>query len=103
MAYGTVRENAPVWPRLYLRAENRWVPLEFDTPQFTPQLHTQRRAAGRQPAGSSADGRCARPTVDLTGGEKHGERKTAGERRQTGGLTPSRSPDFLQRWGSGPP
>jgi hypothetical protein len=35
LAYGPTRENDPVWTRVYLCAENRWVPLEIDTPQFT--------------------------------------------------------------------
>ena len=35
LAYGPARENDPVWTRVYLCAENRWVPLEIDTPQFT--------------------------------------------------------------------
>jgi hypothetical protein len=35
LAYGPTRENDPAWTRVYLCGENRWVPLEIDTPQFT--------------------------------------------------------------------
>jgi len=35
LAYGPARENDAVWTRVYLCAENRWVSLEIDTPQFT--------------------------------------------------------------------
>ena len=35
LAYGPTRKDDPVWPRVYVCAENRWVPLRVDTPQFT--------------------------------------------------------------------
>jgi hypothetical protein len=34
LAYGPARENDPVWTRAYSCAENRWIPLEIDTPQY---------------------------------------------------------------------
>jgi len=35
LAYGPAKKDDPVWTRVYLCAENRWVPLAIDTPQFT--------------------------------------------------------------------
>jgi len=35
LAYGPAEENDPVWTRVYICDENRWVPLSIDTPQFT--------------------------------------------------------------------
>ncbi|MGM0489133.1 MAG: Kelch repeat-containing protein [Planctomycetota bacterium] len=35
LAYGPARDDDPTWTRVYLCEENRWVPLQIDTPQFT--------------------------------------------------------------------
>ena len=35
LAYGPSEKDDPVWTRAYLCAENRWVPLKIETPQFT--------------------------------------------------------------------
>ena len=34
LAYGPAREDDPVWTRAYLCAENRWVDLKTETPQY---------------------------------------------------------------------
>ncbi len=34
LAYGPAREGDPIWTRVYLCAENRWVELPIDTPQY---------------------------------------------------------------------
>jgi hypothetical protein len=35
LAYGPARKEDEVWTRVYLCAENRWVALKIETPQFT--------------------------------------------------------------------
>jgi len=35
LAYGPSAENDPIWTRVYLCEENRWVPLDIETPQYT--------------------------------------------------------------------
>jgi hypothetical protein len=35
LAYGPARDGDPVWTRVYLCAENRWVVLKTETPQYT--------------------------------------------------------------------
>ncbi|MEQ8788800.1 MAG: kelch repeat-containing protein [Pirellulaceae bacterium] len=34
LAYGPAHKDDPIWARVYLCAENRWVPLRVGTPQF---------------------------------------------------------------------
>ena len=34
LAYGPAAKEDPVWTRVYLCAENRWVPLEIETPKY---------------------------------------------------------------------
>ena len=34
LAYGPTRKGDPVWTRVYLCAENRWVSLDIKTPQY---------------------------------------------------------------------
>ena len=34
LAYGPARKDDPVWTRVYLCAENRWVPLPIETPRY---------------------------------------------------------------------
>jgi len=34
LAYGPAKKDDPVWTRVYLCAENRWVPLNIKTPQY---------------------------------------------------------------------
>ena len=34
LAYGPSREDDPVWTRVFLSSENRWVPLSIDTPRY---------------------------------------------------------------------
>jgi len=34
LAYGPAAKDDPVWTRVYLCAENRWVSLEIETPQY---------------------------------------------------------------------
>lgn len=35
LAYGPARKDDQVWARVYLCAENKWIPLETETPQVT--------------------------------------------------------------------
>jgi hypothetical protein len=35
LAYGPARKDDPIWSRVYLCAENKWIPLKIETPQFT--------------------------------------------------------------------
>ena len=35
LAYGPARKDDPVWTRAYLCAENKWIRLETETPQYT--------------------------------------------------------------------
>ncbi len=35
LAYGPARKDDPIWTRVYLCAENRWIDFSIETPQFT--------------------------------------------------------------------
>ena len=35
LAYGPTKKDDPTWTRVYLCAENRWVPMEIETPKYT--------------------------------------------------------------------
>jgi hypothetical protein len=35
LAYGPARKDDPIWTRVYLCGENRWIELNIDTPQYT--------------------------------------------------------------------